>query len=138
MNRSAPRFRTYPHATRVQVSTGFALLGRLVVGVVLLVTAALLAPGFVLDAPQPPPRKSDAIVVISGDEQLARFAEGINLYQQGFGSYLVQELKRVCYEAGKKPAARCNADNVASRRTLQKAGFLPCGRLLVGDVTPSG
>jgi GNAT superfamily N-acetyltransferase len=54
--------------------------------------------------------------------------------QQGFGSYLVQELKRVCYEAGKKPAARCNPDNTASRRTLQKAGFLPCGRLLVGEV----
>jgi hypothetical protein len=25
--------------------------------------------------------------------------------QQGFGSFLVQEIKRVCYEAGKKPAA---------------------------------
>src|SRR5262245_42865620 len=53
--------------------------------------------------------------------------------RQGFGSYLVQELKRVCYEAGKKPAARCNPDNVGSRRTLEKAGFLPCGRLLVGE-----
>ncbi len=57
--------------------------------------------------------------------------------RQGFGSYLVQEVKRVCYEAGKKPAARCNPTNVASRRTLQKAGFLPCGRLLVGKVGPS-
>ena len=27
--------------------------------------------------------------------------------RQGFGSYLVQEVKRVCYETGKKPAARC-------------------------------
>jgi hypothetical protein len=54
--------------------------------------------------------------------------------RRGFGSYLVQELKRVCYEAGKKPAARCDPDNIASRRTLQKAGFLPCGRLLVGEV----
>lgn len=53
---------------------------------------------------------------------------------QGFGSYLVQEIKRVCYEAGKKPAARCNPSNVASRRTLQKAGFLPCGRLLRGEI----
>jgi GNAT superfamily N-acetyltransferase len=57
---------------------------------------------------------------------------------KGFGSFLVQEIKRVCYEAGKKPAARCAADNTASRRTLQKAGFLPCGRLLVGDVVLSG
>lgn len=54
--------------------------------------------------------------------------------RQGFGSYLVQELKRVCYEAGKKPAARCDPANIASRRTLQKAGFLPCGRLLAGKI----
>jgi GNAT superfamily N-acetyltransferase len=53
---------------------------------------------------------------------------------QGYGSYLVQELKRVCYEAGKKPAARCSPDNAGSRRTLEKAGLLPCGRLLVGKV----
>lgn len=54
--------------------------------------------------------------------------------QQGFGSYLVQELKRVCYEAGKKPSARCDPTNLASRHTLQKAGFLPCGYLLVGEI----
>ena len=56
---------------------------------------------------------------------------------RGYGSYLVQELKRVCYETGKMPAARCDASNVASRATLQKAGFLPCGRMMVGDVIPS-
>jgi GNAT superfamily N-acetyltransferase len=55
--------------------------------------------------------------------------------RQGYGSYLVQEIKRVCYEAGKKPAARCDPSNIASRRTLEKAGFLPCGRLLVGEVS---
>ncbi len=55
--------------------------------------------------------------------------------RQGYGSFLVQELKRVCYEAGKKPTARCSPDNLASRRTLEKAGFLPCGRLLVGEVS---
>jgi uncharacterized SAM-binding protein YcdF (DUF218 family) len=65
------------------------LLLRLLVAGVLLVTVALLGPGFVLDTPQPAPEKSDAIVVISGDEQLARFAEGVNLYQQGLGRYLV-------------------------------------------------
>ena len=55
--------------------------------------------------------------------------------KQGYGSYLVQEVKRVCYEAGKKPAARTGSDNIASRRTLQKAGFLPCGYLLFGEVS---
>jgi GNAT superfamily N-acetyltransferase len=54
--------------------------------------------------------------------------------RQGYGSYIVQEIKRICYEAGRKPAARCNPHNLASRRTLQKAGFLPCGYILVGDV----
>jgi GNAT superfamily N-acetyltransferase len=58
--------------------------------------------------------------------------------RKGYGSYLVQELKRVCYEAGRKPSARCNANNLASRLTLQKAGMLPCGRLMVGDVRAAG
>jgi GNAT superfamily N-acetyltransferase len=54
--------------------------------------------------------------------------------RRGFGSYLVQEVKRACYAAGRKPAARCDPGNVGSRRTLEKAGLLPCARLLVGEV----
>jgi GNAT superfamily N-acetyltransferase len=54
--------------------------------------------------------------------------------RRGLGSYLVQELKRVCYRDGNVPAARCNTTNVASRRTLQKAGFVPCGHILSGSV----
>jgi len=54
--------------------------------------------------------------------------------RRGLGSFLVQELKRVCYEGGHVPAARCNPDNVASRRTLQRAGFVPCGHILKGSV----
>jgi GNAT superfamily N-acetyltransferase len=50
--------------------------------------------------------------------------------RRGFGSYLVQELKRVCYEMGRIPAARCGAANIASRRTLQRAGMFPCGRIV--------
>jgi GNAT superfamily N-acetyltransferase len=57
--------------------------------------------------------------------------------RRGFGSYIVQELKRVCYEAGRRPSARCNAANAISRRTLEKAGFLVCGRLLTGTLTSS-
>lgn len=56
--------------------------------------------------------------------------------RRGFGGYLVQEIKRACYEAGRRPAARCNPANVASRRTLEKAGLLPCARVLVGEVAP--
>ena len=56
--------------------------------------------------------------------------------RRGLGSFLVQELKRVCYEGGNIPAARCNPHNIASRRTLQKAGFVPCGNILNGSVSP--
>ena len=52
--------------------------------------------------------------------------------RRGLGAFIVQELKRVCYEGGSVPAARCGADNVPSRRTLQKAGFVPCGHILNG------
>jgi len=55
--------------------------------------------------------------------------------RRGLGSYLVQELKRVCYEQGNVPAARCNPTNIASRKTLQKAGFVPCGHILSGSVS---
>jgi len=90
MNRSAPRFATTTSTTTVAVPIGAVLLLlRVLVVFVLLVALAFLVPGFVLDAPQPAPVPSDAIVVISGDEQMARFAEGVNLYQQGFGHYLV-------------------------------------------------
>lgn len=57
--------------------------------------------------------------------------------QRGYGAYLVQELKRICYAAGRVPAARCNRDNVASRRTLLKAGFAPCGHILKGGIMTS-
>jgi GNAT superfamily N-acetyltransferase len=52
----------------------------------------------------------------------------------GFGAYLVQELKAVCRTGGSVPAARCNVDNLPSRSTLQKAGFVPCGALIAGDL----
>lgn len=54
--------------------------------------------------------------------------------RRGFGSYLVQELKRVAREHGNIPAARCGVNNVASRKTLQKAGFVPCGHILTGSL----
>lgn len=53
---------------------------------------------------------------------------------QGYGSYLVQELKHIAYEQVTIPAARCNIRNTASRNTLQKAGFAPCARILSGKV----
>ena len=54
--------------------------------------------------------------------------------RKGFGAYLVQELKRECRDSGSAPAARCNVRNEASRKTLQKAGFVPCGNLVSGEL----
>jgi GNAT superfamily N-acetyltransferase len=54
--------------------------------------------------------------------------------RRGFGAYFVQELKRACRALCAIPAARCNPDNSASRYTLQKAGFVPCGHLLTGSI----
>jgi GNAT superfamily N-acetyltransferase len=54
--------------------------------------------------------------------------------RRGFGSYLVQELKRICYELGSTPCARCDPGNIASRKTLQKAGFIPCAHILSGEL----
>src|SRR5690242_18498061 len=62
---------------------------RVLIGSAIIVAAALLGPGLFLDTPQPALRASDAIVVISGDEQMARFQEGVNLYDKGLGHYLV-------------------------------------------------
>lgn len=54
--------------------------------------------------------------------------------RQGIGSFLVQELKRICREGGRIPCARCSPDNIASRKTLQKAGFVPCAHILQGTL----
>ena len=53
---------------------------------------------------------------------------------RGFGAYLVQELKRCAYEIESIPAARCNVDNQSSRKTLQKAGFVPYAHVLNGTI----
>jgi GNAT superfamily N-acetyltransferase len=53
---------------------------------------------------------------------------------RGFGSYLVQELKRAAYALGGIPAARCGQQNVASRKTLRKAGLAPYANILTGSI----
>ncbi|HVF39265.1 MAG TPA: GNAT family N-acetyltransferase [Gemmatimonadaceae bacterium] len=57
---------------------------------------------------------------------------------RGFGSFLVQELKRLCYELGAIPAARCDPTNTVSQRTLQRAGFLPYAHILIGSFGTDG
>lgn len=52
--------------------------------------------------------------------------------RRGFGAFILQEVKKACYLAGRVPAARTGLDNVASRATLQKAGLRVSGFMLVG------
>ena len=54
--------------------------------------------------------------------------------RRGLGSYLVQELKKECYQLGAIPCARCNPTNIASRRTLLRAGFVPFSHILNGSI----
>ncbi len=53
--------------------------------------------------------------------------------RKGYGSFIVQEIKRACYKAGRVPAARCNIENIASKGTLEKAGMRIAGYMLCGD-----
>jgi GNAT superfamily N-acetyltransferase len=52
--------------------------------------------------------------------------------RRGFGSFLLQEVKKACYLAGRVPAARTGLENRASRATLLKAGLRVCGFMLSG------
>jgi GNAT superfamily N-acetyltransferase len=55
--------------------------------------------------------------------------------RRGLGSYLIQELKRLCYDNGHIPCARCDAANEASLKTIQKAGFVACAHILTGSLS---
>ena len=51
-------------------------------------------------------------------------------FQKGFGSLIVQEIKKEIYKMGRVPSARCNITNYISKSTLMKVGFEPCGTLM--------
>jgi len=54
--------------------------------------------------------------------------------RQGYGTFILQELQKECYLAGRVPAARCQIKNVASRGTLIKSGMRMCGFMQIGNV----
>jgi GNAT superfamily N-acetyltransferase len=58
--------------------------------------------------------------------------------RRGFGSFILQEVKKACYLAGRIPAARTGLGNIASRATLQRAGLRISGFMLTGTVKPTG
>lgn len=57
-----------------------------------------------------------------------------NHRQKGFGSYMIQQLKKEAYLMGRIPAARCNIKNRISKASLIKAGFVVCGCILNGEI----
>lgn len=57
-----------------------------------------------------------------------------SMRRRGLGSYLVQELKREAYKFGAIPCARCSPNNAPSRKTLQRAGFIPFAHILIGSL----
>ena len=64
-------------------------IGMFIVVGVLGTATTLLAPGFLLEGRQAPLERSDAIIVISGDEALARFREGLRLYRAGWAPTII-------------------------------------------------
>lgn len=54
--------------------------------------------------------------------------------RRGVGAFLVQQLKQVSHGMHKIPAARCGAANIASYRTLERAGMVQCGWIVTGNL----
>jgi hypothetical protein len=54
--------------------------------------------------------------------------------RQGLGSFLLQEVKRECYLAGRVPAARSSIVNIGSHAALCRAGLRVSGFMLTGEV----
>jgi GNAT superfamily N-acetyltransferase len=49
---------------------------------------------------------------------------------RGVGSFLLTQLKKHCYEAGWKPICSCEVSNRASKKAIEKAGFLSEQRMV--------
>jgi uncharacterized SAM-binding protein YcdF (DUF218 family) len=65
----------------------FLVLGSLSIAIA--ATVAVTGSGLLLEGPQPPLERADAIVVISGDESQARLTEGVRLFRAGWAPKLI-------------------------------------------------
>jgi len=50
--------------------------------------------------------------------------------KKGVGTYIITQLKEHCYRNNLKPMACCNPKNIASRKTLEKSGFICNHRII--------
>jgi uncharacterized SAM-binding protein YcdF (DUF218 family) len=101
-----------------------------VLALIVSVGAALgfVAPGFLLQGPTEPLVVSDAIIVISGDEALARYRDGVRLYRAGWAQKLV--FSGAAWDGG--------SSNAEVMRTLAVSDGVPASAILVdphGDDT---
>jgi uncharacterized SAM-binding protein YcdF (DUF218 family) len=91
---------------------------------VLAAALALWAPGFVLEGQSSPLERSDAIVVISGDEALARYREGVRLFKAGWAPRLV-------FSGAAEDRTESNA---AVMRKMALEDGVPPGAILTDDM----
>ena len=50
--------------------------------------------------------------------------------RRGIGGFILVKLKEYCYQNQKQPLCSCAADNLPSRKTIEKAGFISQHRIL--------
>ncbi|WP_168188583.1 GNAT family N-acetyltransferase [Thermoflavimicrobium daqui] len=53
-----------------------------------------------------------------------------NYRKMGIGTYILIQLKNHCYNLGYKPICSCTFENIASKRAIEKAGFISHYRIL--------
>ncbi len=50
--------------------------------------------------------------------------------KMGLGTYLAAEAKNICLSSGMKPICSCTANNLGSKRLIEKAGFIRTGSII--------
>jgi uncharacterized SAM-binding protein YcdF (DUF218 family) len=90
---------------------------------VLLAGLLVLATGFVVEGAQAPLQRSDAIIVISGDENQARWQQGLQLWRANWASWLI-------FSGAAREGPVSNADTM--RRQAIAAG-VPATAILVDE-----
>jgi uncharacterized SAM-binding protein YcdF (DUF218 family) len=83
--------------------------------------AVFVAPGFLLEGPLEPLQHSDVIIVVSGDEALARYRDGIRLFQAGWAP-------RILFSGAAWDGTHSNADVM---RAMAVADGVPQSAILV-------
>ena len=88
---------------------------------VTLTGGVLVAPGFLLEGPLEPLQQSDVIIVVSGDEALARYRDGVRLLRAGWAP-------RILFSGAAWDGTHSNADVM---RTMAIAEGVPADAILV-------